>query len=202
VSSSLEDDPLIGPLVAKNPGWRVPGTVDGAELVTRAILGQQVSVAGARRLAARIAEAYGRPLAEPAGELSHAFPTAEALAGADLPLPASRARALRAVAGEISVGRICVDPGADRDDTEKQLLDLPGIGPWTASYVRMRALGDPDVFLGSDLGIKKALGPNRPDPEAWRPWRSYAGMHLWASLGADPAPHLARPEIATSEERS
>ncbi|MGH9115449.1 MAG: DNA-3-methyladenine glycosylase 2, partial [Acidimicrobiales bacterium] len=190
VGSALGEDRLLAPAVRSCPGRRVVGSVDGAETAVRAVLGQQVSVAGARKLAARLAEQYGEPLATPVGSLTRAFPTAEALAKADpgrLPLPAARRRALLALAGSVADGWLCLDPGGDRDDAEARLLELPGIGPWTASCVRMRALGDPDVFLPTDLGVKRALvGRRAPDPDSWRPWRSYAVAHLWASLPARP----------------
>jgi AraC family transcriptional regulator of adaptative response / DNA-3-methyladenine glycosylase II len=127
--------------------------------------------------------------------LTHAFPTADALAAAspdDLPMPGSRRRALISLSAAVAAGDILLDPGADRDEAAQALLALPGIGPWTVSYIRMRALGDPDVFLPTDLGVRRALehlgAPADPRSaqrlaEAWRPWRSYALQHLWASLG-------------------
>jgi AraC family transcriptional regulator of adaptative response / DNA-3-methyladenine glycosylase II len=186
VGSALQEDPLLGPSVESNPGLRVPGSVDGTEIAVRAILGQQVSVAGARTLGARLASQYGAPLREPCGPLIRTFPSAETLAAADpstLPLPARRARALLSLTGAIADGRIEIDAGSDRDATEANLRTLLGIGPWTAAYIRMRGLGDPDVFLGEDLGIKKAtraLGAP-VDADLWKPWRSYANFHLWAT---------------------
>jgi AraC family transcriptional regulator of adaptative response / DNA-3-methyladenine glycosylase II len=185
VAQALGDDPVIGPLVRRRPGLRVPGAVDGSEMAFRALLGQQVSVAGARQLAARLVRAHGRPLAERSGDLAFEFPEPAALATIDpasLPVPRSRARAMVSLAGALAEGRVAIDPGADRDETEERLQDLPGIGPWTSAYVRMRALGDPDVFLGSDLAIKKAMGGRVPEDSLWKPWRSYATVHLWASL--------------------
>jgi AraC family transcriptional regulator of adaptative response / DNA-3-methyladenine glycosylase II len=197
VAEALGPDPVLGRLVRANPGLRLPSTVDGPELAMRAILGQQISVAGARTLAGRLTLDFGEPL--PAEQnarssplsspLRAAFPTAERLAEADptqLPLPRGRATALQRLAREVAAGRLNLDPGADRDDTEASLLGLPGIGPWTASYIRMRGLGDPDVFLPSDLGLTRTLaslaatGTHPPDPVAWKPWRSYAVAHLWA----------------------
>jgi AraC family transcriptional regulator, regulatory protein of adaptative response / DNA-3-methyladenine glycosylase II len=126
------------------------------------------------------------------GELTHLFPTADTLAGADLGsigLTRARARTIRALAGGVAEGRICLDRHADREDAVARLLEVPGIGPWTAGYVAMRALGDPDAFPASDLGLREAadrlgLAPARlaDTAERWRPWRSYAAMHLWASL--------------------
>jgi AraC family transcriptional regulator of adaptative response / DNA-3-methyladenine glycosylase II len=167
-------------------------------MAVRAILGQQISVVGARTLLGRLAAQFGEPLARPSGAIFRAFPSAEALAAADpsgFPLPARRAQALRALASAITEERVAIGPGADRDETEASLLALPGIGPWTASYVRMRALGDPDVFLPSDFGVKKALaaidGP--VDPDTWKPWRSYATLHLWATLSTQ-SDHQHRPK--------
>ncbi len=187
VSSALHEDTLLGSSVERNPGLRVPGSVDGSEIAVRAILGQQVSVAGARTLGGWLASLYGAPVSEPCGPLSRTFPTAATLAAADpstLPLPASRARALLSLTGAIADGRIEIDPGADRDATEQSLRALSGIGPWTAAYIRMRGLGDPDVFLGQDLGIKKAIRAlGVPvDSDLWKPWRSYANFHLWATF--------------------
>ncbi len=189
VADALSDDPVVGPLVAKRPGLRVPGHVDGAELAVRAVLGQQVSVAGARTLAGRLVAAYGAPLPAPDGGLTHLFPSPDTLAAADpadLPVPRARARALVALCRAIADGDVVLDRGADRTTTRDALLALPGIGPWTASYVAMRALGDPDAFLPTDLGVKHALaalGADASAAESWRPWRSYALLHLWTSLG-------------------
>ena len=191
--------PVLGPLALANPGRRVPGHVDGNELALRAVLGQQVSVAAARRLGARLVAAYGKPLERPEGTLTHCFPTAETLAAADpgtLPMPRARAAALTGLAATLASGDLSLDPGAERDRAEAQLLALPGIGPWTAGYIRMRALSDPDAFLPGDVGVVEALGRLGAVPtvrsravkaaaelaESWRPWRSYAVQHLWAYL--------------------
>ena len=194
VAAALGADPLLGALVAASPGRRVPGHVDGAELAVRAVLGQQVTVAAARTLTARLVTRYGSPLAEPSGGLTHLFPTPQVLAGADfadLGMPASRRRALAALAVALTDGTLLLDPGADRADLQARLLDLPGVGPWTAAYIRLRALGDPDVFLPTDAGVRHALArrglPADPTAAAaladrWRPWRSYALLHLWGTL--------------------
>jgi AraC family transcriptional regulator of adaptative response / DNA-3-methyladenine glycosylase II len=198
VSGFLERSDLLRPLVRACPGRRVPGHVDGAELALRAVLGQQVSVAAARKLGTRLTAAYGKPLgAMPGtsgGALTHCFPAADTIAAADpdsLPMPRSRARALVGLAAALASGDLRLDPGADWDEAEQQLLARPGIGPWTAGYIRMRALSDPDAFLPTDAGVRHgltALGAD-PDPasaarlaESWRPWRSYALQHLWAHL--------------------
>jgi AraC family transcriptional regulator of adaptative response / DNA-3-methyladenine glycosylase II len=178
VAAVLGADPLLAPLVARRPGLRVPGGFDGFELAVRAIVGQQVSVAGARTVLGRMVAGHGEPLPGPDGGLTHLFPTPAALAAADpaaFPFPRTRARALIAVARLAAGGQLRL--GA--------LLDIPGIGPWTASYVAMRALGDRDAFLPGDVGIRNALaalGAEGADGERWRPWRSYAVMHLWRSL--------------------
>ena len=192
VAEALASDAALGAIVAASPGRRVPGSVDGAESAIRAVLGQQISVAGARTIAGRLAVAFGVPLDEADGNLSHPFPVAEALADANLTgfgLTGARQRTLRELARRLASGSIVLDPGADRDEARRQLLDVPGIGPWTASYVALRALGDPDVFPAEDLGLLRAaarLGlPTSPKDLAahagrWRPWRSYATHHLWA----------------------
>jgi len=204
VAGYLSADPVLGPLARANPGRRSPGQVDGTELALRAVLGQQVSIAAARRLGARLVAAYGKPLSRPDGPLTHCFPAAETLAAADpatLPMPRARALALTGLAAALASGDLSLDPGAERDRAEAALLALPGIGPWTASYIRMRALSDPDAFLPADVGVLEALtrlGAISPGPgqgararaakaaealaESWRPWRSYAVHHLWAYL--------------------
>ena len=191
VSGYLSGDPVLGPLAAACPGRRSPGHVDGDELALRAVLGQQVSVAAARRLGAKLVAAYGKPLSRPDGSLTHCFPTAETLAGADpatLGMPRARALALTGLASALASGELSLDPGADRDRAQAQLLGLRGIGPWTAGYIGMRALSDPDAFLPGDVGVRGALsrlGAARAAvalAEGWRPWRSYAVHHLWALL--------------------
>jgi AraC family transcriptional regulator, regulatory protein of adaptative response / DNA-3-methyladenine glycosylase II len=203
VTGYLSGDPVLGPLAAAHPGRRVPGSVDGTELALRAVLGQQVSVSAARRLGERLVAAYGKPLERPEGALTHCFPAAETLAAADpadLPMPRARAAALTGLATALASGELPLDPGAERDRAQAQLLALPGIGPWTASYIRMRALSDPDAFLPSDVGVLDALARLGAVPagararaarraaelaENWRPWRSYAVQHLWAYLEED-----------------
>jgi AraC family transcriptional regulator, regulatory protein of adaptative response / DNA-3-methyladenine glycosylase II len=190
---------VLSLLVTACPGRRVPGHVDGDELAIRAVLGQQVSVAAARRLGARLTAAYGKPLSQPDGSLTHCFPDAQTLAAADpaaLPMPGARALALTGLAGALASGDLSLGPGADRDRAAAQLLALRGIGPWTVSYIRMRALSDPDAFLPGDVGVLEALlklgavPPARAAAakiaaelaETWRPWRSYAVHHLWAFI--------------------
>jgi AraC family transcriptional regulator of adaptative response / DNA-3-methyladenine glycosylase II len=194
VEAHFADDNILAPLVRKRPGLRSPGHPDGAELLTRAVLGQQVSVKGARTLAARLVIAAGEPLTAPVDGVTHIFPSAAAIAGCapdDFAMPGSRARALIHACEQLAAGRIVIDAGSDRDEISQQLESLPGIGPWTANYVALRALGDPDVFLPTDIGVRNALRSFGVDAtpraaarlaESWRPWRSYALHHLWASL--------------------
>ncbi len=194
VRERLGGDPLLGPLVGATPGLRVPGHVDGDELAVRAVLGQQVSLAGAATLAARLVAAQGRPLARPLGAVTHVFPPASVLAQVDpasLAMPRSRQRALLGLAGALAAGELVLDVGADRETARERLLALPGIGPWTADYIAMRALRDPDAFLPGDLGVRHALERLGCDEapaaaeriaERWRPYRAYALQHLWASL--------------------
>lgn len=189
IAQRLEPDPLIGPLVRRSPGRRVPGSVDGAELAVRAVLGQQVSLAGAATLAGRLVEEYGEPLARPVGAVTHLFPSAAALAGADperLAMPGSRRRALLGLTAALASGELVLEPGA-----ETALLALPGIGPWTVAYIAMRVLRDPDAFMPTDLGVRHALERLGEDgspaaairmAERWRPYRAYALQHLWAAL--------------------
>ncbi len=193
VRDVLGADPGLRPLMAARPGVRVPGSVDGFETAVRAVLGQQVSVAGACTLAGRLVQACGRPLAEPVGTLTHRFPTADAVAGTDLSslgLTGGRRIAVQALAGAVADRRLVLDGSADRDETVSGLLALPGIGPWTASIVASTALGDPDRLPASDLGLRRVLGLDEralgARALAWSPWRSYAAHLLWAH--ALPAP--------------
>lgn len=198
VVEALGGDPLLGPLVLDAPGRRVAGHVDAHELAVRAVLGQQVSLAGAATLAARLVAAHSEPLERPLGAVTHAFPRADALAAVDpgeLAMPRSRAQALVGLAGALARGDLVLDAGADRSEARARLLALRGIGPWTAEYVAMRALRDPDAFLASDLGVRHAIealgGDGRAGAveriaERWRPYRAYAVAHLWGSLAAPP----------------
>ncbi|HEX3931455.1 MAG TPA: AlkA N-terminal domain-containing protein [Nocardioides sp.] len=198
ITDAFAGDPVLGPLARRAPGLRVPGHVDGDELAVRAVLGQQVTVAAARTAAARLAQSYGEPLAEPVAGLTHLFPVASRLGSLEpeaLPMPRSRGRALIALTRALGEGDLSLDRGADRDDVRRQLLAMPGIGPWTADYVALRALGHPDVFLPTDIGIRDALRALGIDPadaedlaERWRPWRSYAQLQLWHSLSATKGP--------------
>jgi AraC family transcriptional regulator, regulatory protein of adaptative response / DNA-3-methyladenine glycosylase II len=185
VDAVLAADPSLAALVATTPGRRVPGSVDPFETAIRAVVGQQVSVAGARTVLGRIVAAVGERLAAPQGAVTTVFPSPAALAEVDddvLAMPTARRRTIRTLAAAIATGEVVLDAGVDRDEVVDRLVSLPGIGPWTAGYIAMRGLGDPDVFLDTDLGVRRglaALGLTAADADRWRPWRSYALHHLW-----------------------
>lgn len=193
VDDLLRGDPLLAPLVDKNPGRRVPRTVDAAEFAVRAVLGQQISTAAARTHAGRLVATYGEPAADPHGGLTHLFPAPAALATAnpaDLALPQGRRDTLITLAAALAADDIDLGVGCDRLRARARLAALPGLGPWTIETIAMRALGDPDAFIPTDLGIRVAargLGlPATPmaltrHAAAWRPWRAYATQHLWAT---------------------
>ncbi len=187
VDDVLGADPALADLVAGAPGRRVPGSPDGPELAIRAVLGQQVSVAGARTLTARLLPLAGIPLAATVGTLTHAFPRPETLAEADLTavgLTGARRATVQALATALAEGDLALDPGADRAEADRALRAVRGVGPWTAALVGLRGLADPDVWLPGDLALRRSLSAvGSTDAEAatrWRPWRSYAVMHLWA----------------------
>jgi AraC family transcriptional regulator, regulatory protein of adaptative response / DNA-3-methyladenine glycosylase II len=190
IDELFRGDPQLGPVVARAAGRRVPRCVDGSELAVRAVLGQQVSTAAARTHAARIVAQCGEPLSDPHGQLTHLFPTPEALQGVRLAMPATRTRTLGALVEALCSGRLSLDPGCDRAEALSVLSELPGFGPWTTQVIAMRALGDPDAFPAADLGVRRAaetLGLS-PSPvaltaraERWRPWRAYAVQYLWSA---------------------
>ncbi|MCU1594209.1 MAG: transcriptional regulator AraC family protein [Frankiales bacterium] len=196
IDALLSEDPFLQPLVARAPGRRVPRTVDEKEMALRAVLGQQVSTAAARTLAGRLVLAHGDPIEDPAGGLTHLFPTPEQLTQVDpagLAMPGSRKQTLLRLAAALDT--LDLDPGADRHEARSQLAALKGIGPWTVETVAMRCLGDPDAFLPTDLGVlqlAKQLGLPKDlltHAERWRPWRAYAVQHLWA-VGNHPVNHI------------
>ena len=192
VEDALSGDPLLARLVRARPGLRVPGHVDGDEVAIRTVIGQQVSVAAATTVTRRLVEQLGEPYGESGERL---FPTAEAVAGHDpesLPMPRSRGHALVGLCRALADDAVPLDRSLDRAEVRARLLALPGIGPWTADYIALRALGHPDVFLPTDVGVRNALAGLGVDSAeqthlversaAWAPWRSYALLHLWSSL--------------------
>lgn len=211
VDSALSQDPVLAALVARRPGLRVPGQVDPDETALRTVLGQQVTLAAGNRLAGTLADLVGEALPQALCEpgLDRLFPSAAAVAGLDpavLPMPGARGRALVGLAQALAEGQVRLDPGVDRAETRRSLLALPGIGPWTADYIRMRALGDPDVHLAGDVAARRVmrdlgLGDGEETARAWSPWRSYALMHLWRRV-LDPEPPVPVPSYSLSAERT
>ncbi|MER5362862.1 AlkA N-terminal domain-containing protein [Streptomyces sp. NPDC002785] len=201
IDDQLRADPLLAPLVDKAQGRRVPRTVDGAEFAVRAVLGQQVSTAAARTHAARLVTAHGLPVDDPEGGLTHLFPTPAALAALDpeqLALPRSRRTTLTTLVGALADGTLRLGTDTDWEKARAELTALPGFGPWTVEVIAMRALGDPDAFLPTDLGIRRAaeqLGlPSTPAAltaraVVWQPWRAYAVQYLW-TVDDHPINHL------------
>ncbi|MDT8911827.1 AlkA N-terminal domain-containing protein [Amycolatopsis sp. PS_44_ISF1] len=193
VDERLAADPTFAPLVAKNPGRRVPRTTDPDEFAVRAVLGQQVSTAAARTHASRLVLAHGTPIEDREGGLTHLFPLPEQLAGLDpdsLAMPKSRRATLLGLLDALTSEEVDLSRGGDWDQARARLGALRGFGPWTVETIAMRALGDPDAFIPTDLGIKlaaEALGlPVKPaglieHAERWRPWRAYAVQYLWAT---------------------
>ena len=193
VDEQLGGDPHLAALVAAAPGRRVPGSGDPAEFAVRAVLGQQVSTAAARTHAGRLAATHGDAIEDPGGGLTHLFPDPAALAELDpaaLAMPASRRTTLRALVAALISGELDLGPAVAWDEARRAMARLPGLGPWTIEMIAMRALGDPDAFAATDLGVVKAaraLGlPSTPAAlghasAAWRPWRAYAVQHLWAT---------------------
>ena len=193
VARTLGRDPVLRPLVRTHRGIRVPGAADGFELAVRAIIGQQVSVAGARTMLGRVAARFGTPLPSGRGGVVTPFPDATRLTEApleELGVTSRRADAIRRVATLVAVGELELSGRGDPDASVATLLEVSGIGPWTCEYVRMRAFGDRDAFPAGDLGVRRAferLGLEATPravadrAEAWRPWRAYAAMLLWAA---------------------
>jgi AraC family transcriptional regulator of adaptative response / DNA-3-methyladenine glycosylase II len=192
VDTHLGGDEALRPLVAATPGRRAPTSVDPVETAVRAIIGQQVSVEGARTVAGRLVAAADERLELRDARLSHVFPSSERLASLDdgFSMPRARADTIRRLAAAVVTGEVVLDAGTDPVEARSIVSALKGIGPWTADYVAMRGLGDPDTFLATDLGVRHALDRlDVPIERAarWSPWRSYAVHHLWASL-APPSP--------------
>jgi AraC family transcriptional regulator of adaptative response / DNA-3-methyladenine glycosylase II len=197
VVEALEVDPDLRPLVVGSPGQRIPRTVDEAELAIRVVLGQQVSTKAARTHAGRLVAAYGQPVTDRGGGLTHTFPSVFDLANLDaghLAMPAARQRSVLTLIEALAQGDVVLDAGCDWNRARTQLLGLPGIGPWTAEMIAMRGLGDPDAFPVADLGLHTAAAQvglpadRRALAEysaRWRPWRSYATQYLWSALDHD-----------------
>jgi AraC family transcriptional regulator of adaptative response / DNA-3-methyladenine glycosylase II len=194
IGAQLADDSTLAALVAARPGLRVPGAWDGFELAIRAVLGQQITVVAAIRLAGKLVAAYGEKLAESDGVLTHVFPRPERLAAADLAtlgMPRSRAATLSAVAAAVVADPQIFGAGNSLEESVARLRLLPGIGEWTAQYIAMRQLREPDAFPAADIGLMRAMADAeglRPTAaellaraEQWRPWRAYAAQHLWTS---------------------
>jgi AraC family transcriptional regulator of adaptative response / DNA-3-methyladenine glycosylase II len=183
----------LGPLAEAHPGLRVPGVMDGFELAVRAVLGQQVTVKAARTLAGRVLDAFGDPVETPFEALRRTFPSPARIAEVAqeelgvLGILRTRSATIKALARAVAEKELRLEPGVDVEATIQALLRLPGIGEWTAQYIAMRALAWPDAFLPTDHGVRTALSglstaEIKARAEAWRPWRAYAVMHLWASL--------------------
>ncbi|CAN7421920.1 helix-turn-helix domain-containing protein [Phenylobacterium sp. LjRoot219] len=203
IGAHLSQDPALGHLIAERPGLRAPGAWDGFELAVRAVLGQQITVVAARTLAARLTQAYGEPFEDPAAAalgLTHLFPTPERLVGeniAALGMPAARGAALEGLARKVAEDPSIFTPRADLESAIAALSALPGVGAWTAQYIALRELREPDAFPHGDIALMRALADEaggRPSAldllaraEAWRPWRAYAAQHLWAADAAKSA---------------
>ncbi|HZV23515.1 MAG TPA: AlkA N-terminal domain-containing protein, partial [Luteimonas sp.] len=209
IADALSVHPRLRAMLQRQPGLRLPSGWDGFEIAVRAIIGQQVSVAAARTVAARLAQRFGEPLANtPSPGLAHLFPTAERLADADLSaigLTKARAQTLRTVAQAVLDGAVDFRAESTLDDFVARWTALPGIGPWTAHYIAMRALGHPDAFPAEDLVLQRALPGDgsrlsaralSAQADAWRPWRAYSVIHLWRDAAAQAAPVAARPQPA------
>ena len=211
VDELLARDPALASGIATAPGIRLPGTADGAETALRTVLGQQVSVAAARTAASRLAAALGErlppalaggPGQDPGPDLLFPTPDAIAARGSEvLTGPTKRIATVIGLAEALAGGRLVLDPGRDPDELRAELTALPGIGPWTAGYLAMRLLGDPDELLASDLGVRRGaevlglpadLAGLTVHADNWKPWRSYAATHLWR------AARLAAPSRRTT----
>jgi AraC family transcriptional regulator of adaptative response / DNA-3-methyladenine glycosylase II len=195
IAGQLALEPLLAPWVERHPGLRVPGAFDPFELGIRAILGQQVSVRGASTLAGRLVQQFGEAIETPLSCLNRLAPAPETVARArssafaGIGLPAARAESLRSLARAIERHDVDLEPGVNPTAKVARLMELPGIGPWTAQYIAMRAMRWPDAFPATDLGLVKASGLKSAEvlartAERWRPWRAYAAMHLWERLKA------------------
>jgi AraC family transcriptional regulator of adaptative response / DNA-3-methyladenine glycosylase II len=190
-------DVALSDLAAERPGLRVPGSFDGFEMTVRAVLGQQITVAGASTLAGRLVLRFGVPVATPVAALTHLFPASQRLAEATveqigrLGITSQRAKTLISLGQAVAKGELLLEPGGRVEDVISRLDKIPGIGEWSAQYIAMRALSWPDAFPHTDLVLRKALGARKPAEilaraEKWRPWRAYAALHLWADYAGKP----------------
>ena len=210
IGAHLSADPALAPLVAARPGLRVPGAWDGFELAMRAIFGQQITVPAATKLLGNLVACHGKPLSVTMLHdegISHLFPTAARVAAIDpatLAMPGARATAVISLARAVSADPQIFSSGADLEEAIAKLRALPGVGEWTAQYIAMRELREPDAFPAADIGLLRAMADasgRRPSPaelltraKAWRPWRAYAALHLWAA-------GIARTDMDNSDER-
>jgi AraC family transcriptional regulator of adaptative response / DNA-3-methyladenine glycosylase II len=217
IGAHLAQDPQLAPRVAARPGLRAPGAWDGFELAVRAILGQQVTVGAARNLAARLTQAYGEAVDDPAATalgLTRLFPTPARLVGEDiaaLGMPRARGAALEALARTVAADPTIFTPRADLESAIAALSALPGVGPWTAQYIALRELREPDAFPHGDVALMRALADEdgrRPSAqqllaraEAWRPWRAYAAQHLWAADAGPPEPRITLTKRSRKHDR-
>jgi AraC family transcriptional regulator of adaptative response / DNA-3-methyladenine glycosylase II len=193
VANGFASDPQLHALVRRRPGVRIPGSWEPFECAVRAVLGQQVTVAAARTLAMRIVSRLGDPVSTATPGLTHLFPSAGAIASGSLDglgLTGVRIAAVRALAQAVLAGRVAFDRPVE--EVVASLVALPGIGEWTAQYIALRALGEPDAFLSADIVIRRVAAAGkaplsardlRDRAESWRPWRGYAIMHLWRAAG-------------------
>jgi AraC family transcriptional regulator of adaptative response / DNA-3-methyladenine glycosylase II len=207
IVETLGDDLVLADRLKAEPGLRVPGCWNGFELATRAILGQQITVKGATALTGRLVTRFGKPLGGPRG-LTHLFPDPHVLADAKLTtvgLTAMRAETIRALARAVCDGKINFAGVVDSEAFLNRLREIAGIGKWTAQYVAMRALGEPDAFPSTDLGLLRAARLGSPRElerraEVWRPWRAYAAMYLWR-LGAQYTLRLSKNVFSETQRR-
>jgi AraC family transcriptional regulator, regulatory protein of adaptative response / DNA-3-methyladenine glycosylase II len=213
IGEDLAHDPLLAALIARHPGLRVPGAWDGFEVAVRAMLGHQITVAAGVKLAGKLVAAYGDPLGPGHGQgLTHTFPTPLRIAGANLRslgMPAARAQALCSLASAAAMQPDLFSPTQTVEAACAKLHSLPGVGEWTAQYIAMRALRDPDAFPAADIGLMRALTPphgRRPSAsdilaraEAWRPWRAYAAQHLWTADAEAPSAHALAKDNANAQ---
>ncbi len=199
INAHLMQDRVLAPLVTRRPGLRVPRAWDGFELGVRAILGQQVSVAAATTLSGRLAALLGRRIPESGGGLTHLFPSPQKVArwnAAGIGIPRKRAEAIRLFAAAVQSGDLAFGLDGDTGVFRQRMCAIHGIGSWTAEYVALRGLGDPDAFPAGDLGLLRAAKASTPREllrraERWRPWRAYAAVHLWTA--GNPHPHRSVP---------